>query len=116
MERGSHGRERRKYPRVAFEGEIAAKIHSVSASPIDLSATGVLLEVTRPLTANAVYTLRLDLSPREQLVLKGRVVRNYVHEFDRSGKGDTLVRYRVAIEFETLAHREQAVIQDFIDR
>ena len=90
MKKKRKSKERRQYPRVAFEGDLPAKIFSQAAILIDLSPTGVLLEVPKPLAANSVNTMKIDLGPERQLVLTGRVVRNFVHRFE---KGEDLSGY-----------------------
>ena len=83
--------ERRKNPRVSLEDE-----HSVSVFA-DLSRTGVMLEVSRPLHGE-VARLKLDLGQDRVLDVKGRVVRHYVHGFEVCDDGRTIVKYRVAID------------------
>ena len=116
MKKDRKTKERRQYPRVAFEGDLPAKIFAQAAILIDLSPTGVLLEVPKPLTANSVNTMKIDLGPERQLVLTGRVVRNFVHRFVKGEDGTTMVKYRVAIEFLNLKENEQEALQTFIDQ
>ena len=74
------GAERRKYPRVPLKGEVKGKIHTVSAAPvIDLSVEGASLEVPCALEPKTTYTLRLAVGPTEQLEVKGKVIRSWVH-------------------------------------
>ncbi len=116
MVKKSSADERRKYPRVSFQGGFPAKVFSKGISPIDISATGMLLESPRPLAAKAVKTLRIELGPKRQLLIKGRVVRNYVHSFEKADSEMTVVKYRVAIEFIFPEESEQKELQSFIDR
>jgi c-di-GMP-binding flagellar brake protein YcgR len=110
------GKERRKYPRVSFQDEFPAKVFSKGFAPVDISATGMLLESPRPLAAKAVKTLRIELGPKRQLLITGRVVRNYVHSFEKAASEMTVVKYRVAIEFIFSEEKEQKELQAFIDR
>jgi c-di-GMP-binding flagellar brake protein YcgR len=116
MEKSSSDEERRKYPRVSFQGGFPAKVFSKGISPIDISATGMLLESPRPLAAKAVKTLRIELGPKRQLLIKGRVVRNYVHSFEKADTEMTVVKYRVAIEFIFSEEDDQKELQAFINR
>ncbi len=103
------GRERRKHPRVPLKGEVKGKIHTVSAAPIiDLSVEGALLEVPCALKPRSLYTMRLALSPTEHLEVKGKVIRSYVHGFERNERGETVIKYRAAVQFQAItgAHKE----------
>jgi c-di-GMP-binding flagellar brake protein YcgR len=104
-----NGRERRKHPRVPLKGEVRGKIHTVSSAPvIDLSVEGALLEVPCALTPKSFYTMRLALSPTEHLEIKSKVIRSYVHGFERNAKGETVIKYRAAVQFQAVpdAHKE----------
>ncbi len=103
------GRERRKHPRVPLKGEVKGKIHTVSSAPvIDLSVEGALLEVPCALTPKTLYVMRLALSPTQHLEIKGKVIRSYVHGFERNERGETVIKYRAAVQFQALpdAHKE----------
>jgi len=89
--------ERRKNPRVSLEDEHSVSVFAEPAKAIDLSRTGVMLEVSRPLHGE-VARLKLDLGPDRVLDVKGRVVRHYVHGFEVCDDGRTIVKYRVAID------------------
>lgn len=109
--------ERRKYPRVSFEGgDIPAKLFARGTVPIDLSTTGILVESPRPLTAKASTTIRLELSPDRHLLVKGHVVRNYVHRLDKYTDGSSILKYRVAMEFASLSDKERGELEEFIHR
>ena len=116
MKKDPQTKERRKYPRVAFEGELPARIVSQAAALVDLSPTGVLLEVSKPLAAHSINTMKIDLGPERQLVLTGRVVRNFVHRFEKDDAGVTVVKYRVAIAFLNLEENDQEALCAFIDQ
>lgn len=116
MKHSRKKKERRKYPRVSLEGDLPARVLTPGTVPVDLSATGILLESPRPLTAKAVNTLRLELAPNRQLLIRGRVVRNYVYQLDRSAAGATSVKYRAAIEFLSLTDDDQRMLQSYINR
>ena len=104
-----NGRERRKHPRVPLKGEVKGKIHTVSSAPvIDLSVEGALLEVPCALTPKTLYTMRLALSPTQHLEIKGKVIRSYVHGFERNERGETVIKYRAAVQFQAIPddHKE----------
>lgn len=105
--------ERRKHPRVFFEDTHSVNILAEPTTPIDLSATGVLLEVSRPLSG-AVNHLRLDLGPGREIDLQGRVIRCVVHHFEQCEDGKTILKYRVAIEFVNLEEDVRQILQSYI--
>ena len=52
--------------------------------------------------------MRLALSPTEHLEIKGKVIRSYVHGFERNERGETVIKYRAAVQFQAIpdAHKE----------
>lgn len=112
MAEGSTRHDRRKRPRVPLNGEVQGKIHTVTAAPvIDLSEHGALLEIPCALRPGSLYTLRIPFGEGEEISLRTRVVRCYVHGFERKPSGEAGVRYRTAVEFIALSEREHALLQ-----
>lgn len=110
------GRERRKRPRVSVQGEVLGRIHTSSSAPIlDLSETGALLEVSSVLRPGSIYAVRLPVGPDSVLSLRGRVVRSYVHGFRPQKGGETLVRYRAALEFVETTPQDRALLRGHLD-
>lgn len=112
------GKNRRVRPRVALNGEVQGKIHTTAVAPvIDLSETGALVEVRSVLRPGAVHTLRLPLASGGDLVLRARVVRSFIHGFERTGAADeTPVRYRAALEFIDLTEHDRAALRQRMAR
>jgi hypothetical protein len=111
------GRERRKYPRVPLKGEVKGKIHTVSAAPvIDLSVEGALLEVPCVLEPRTTYTLRLAVGLTEQLEVKAKVIRSYVHGFERNERGETVIKYRAAIQFQAVGDAQKEALHQAVER
>ena len=111
------GAERRKYPRVPLKGEVKGKIHTVSAAPvIDLSVEGALLEVPCVLEPKATYILRLAIGPTEQLEVKGTVIRSYVHGFERNDRGETVIKYRAAVQFQAIGDAQREALHQAVER
>jgi hypothetical protein len=111
------GRERRKHPRVPLKGEVKGKIHTVSSAPvIDLSVEGALLEVPCALTPKTVYTMRLALSPTQHLEIKTKVIRSYVHGFERNAKGETVIKYRAAVQFQAIPDSLKEALYQAVQR
>ena len=111
------GRDRRKYPRVPLKGEVKGKIHTVSAAPvIDLSVEGALLEVPCVLEPKTTYTLRLAVGPTEQLEVKAKVIRSYVHGFERNERGETVIKYRAAIQFQAVGDAQKEALHQAVER
>ena len=111
------GRERRKHPRVPLKGEVKGKIHTVSSAPvIDLAVEGALLEVPCALTPKTLYTMRLALSPTQHLEIKGKVIRSYVHGFERNERGETVIKYRAAIQFQSIADDHKEALYQAVQR
>ena len=102
-------KRQRRAPRVRVDGEVKGRIHTVPAAPvIDLSEGGALIEVPCSLHPGSVYVLRLAGGT---LVLRGRVVRSYVHEVKRIASGETAITFRSALEFEPIADEQRASIR-----
>jgi c-di-GMP-binding flagellar brake protein YcgR len=74
------------------------------------------MESPRPLTATMVTTIRLELGPNRQILVEGRVVRNYVHRLDKFTDGFSVLKYRIAMEFISLSDIEREQLQQFINR
>lgn len=111
------GRERRKYPRVPLKGEVKGKIHTVSAAPVvDLSVEGALLEVPCVLKPKTLYILRLAVGPTEQLEVKGKVIRSYVHGFERNERGETVIKYRAAVQFHAIGDAQKEALSKTVER
>ena len=111
------GRERRKYPRVPLKGEVKGKIHTVSATPVvDLSVEGALLEVPCVLEPKTLYTLRLAVGPTGQLEVKGKVIRSYVHGFERNERGETVIKYRAALQFQAIGDAQKETLHKTVER
>lgn len=108
---------RRKWERVTLGGEVVGRIHTVAAAPVlDLSENGALLEVPCSLRPGTLYALRLLLGPGRQLGLRCRVVRSYIHGFEPKTGGESMVKYRAAVEFVDLQETERTVIQHHLGR
>jgi hypothetical protein len=112
------GKDRRIRARVALNGEVQGKIHTTAVAPvIDLSEMGALVEVRSVLRPGAVHTLRLPLASGGELILRARVVRSFIHGFERSGAADeTPVRYRAALEFIDLSEHDRAALRQQLAR
>ena len=112
-QQSSGGSERRRRPRVPVHGEVMGRIHTVASAPfVDLSESGALLEVTCSLRPGAFYALRFVIPDAgDELVLKTRVVRSFVHGFKTTPGGESLVLYRTAVEFVETTARDKTVLQ-----
>jgi len=112
-----NGRERRRHPRVPLKGEVKGKIHTVSSAPvIDLSVEGALLEVPCALTPKSMYTMRLALSPTQHLEIKSKVIRSYVHGFERNAKGETVIKYRAAVQFQAIPDEHKETLYQVVQK
>jgi hypothetical protein len=111
------GEERRKHPRVALKGEVQGRIHTVASAPVvDLSLSGALLELDCTLRIGAKYSLRLTVNGSQILQLKGKITRSYVHGFDRNEKGETVIKYRSAVEFLELEDSLETALREIVHR
>lgn len=105
-------RDRRLRARVAVHGDVLGKIHSTSPAPVvNLSESGALVEVDCVLRPGTVQILRLPLPGAGELTLRCRVVRSFIHGFDRAPGEESAVRYRAALEFVGLTEEERAVLR-----
>ncbi len=98
--------------RIAVNGEVLGRIHTSASAPvIDLSENGALVEIQSVLRPGAIHTLRLPLGT-EEVALRCRVVRSFIHGFDRTREGEeAVVRYRAALEFVGLTEKEREVLR-----
>jgi hypothetical protein len=100
---------------VALRGEVQGKIHTVASAPIvNLSMAGALVEVPCTLRVGAAYTMRLAIGPDKFVDVKGKVVRSYVHGFDKNEKGETVIKYRAAVQFLDLPVEHQSKLERFL--
>ena len=105
-------RDRRVRARVAVHGDVLGKIHATSPAPVvNLSETGALVEVDCVLRPGTVQMLRLPLRGGGELTLRCRVVRSFIHGFDRAAGEESVVRYRAALEFVGLTDAERAALR-----
>jgi len=110
-------RDRRVRARVAVHGDVLGKIHATSPAPVvNLSETGALVEVDCVLRPGTVQMLRLPLPGAGDLTLRCRVVRSFIHGFDRAAGEDSLVRYRAALEFVGLTDEERTALRAQVER
>ena len=110
-------RDRRVRARVAVHGDVLGKIHATSPAPVvNLSETGALVEVDCVLRPGTVQMLRLPLPGAGDLTLRCRVVRSFIHGFDRAPGEDGLVRYRAALEFVGLTDEERTALRTQVER
>jgi PilZ domain len=105
-------KDRRVRARVAVHGDVLGKIHATSPAPVvNLSETGALVEVDCVLRPGTVQMLRLPLRGGGELTLRCRVVRSFIHGFDRAAGEESVVRYRAALEFVGLTDAERAALR-----
>ena len=105
-------KDRRLRARVAVHGDVLGKIHATSPAPVvNLSETGALVEVDCVLRPGTVQMLRLPLRGAGELTLRCRVVRSFIHGFDRAAGEESAVRYRAALEFIGLSDEERAALR-----
>jgi len=110
-------RDRRVRARVAIHGDVLGKIHATNPAPVvNLSETGALVEVDCVLRPGTVQMLRLPLPGAGELTLRCRVVRSFIHGFDRAPGEDSLVRYRAALEFVGLTDEERTALRAQVER
>jgi len=105
------GRERRQRPRVIVNGEVLSRIHTAAAAPIvNISESGALVEVPVSLRPGTVYVLKVVLGGRD-LTLRSRVVRSQVQGVKAGAGGESVITYRVAVEFVGLGETERAALR-----
>ncbi len=114
MAESSGGGERRKQLRVSSKGGVRGKIHTAASVPIlDLSLSGALLEIPCTLSMGEIYTIRFAIEDRV-LAIKSKVVRSYVHGFDKNERGEMVIKYRAAVQFLAMPDKDQAVLDSYI--
>jgi hypothetical protein len=103
-------RERRKRPRVKLKGQVQGSIQTVvPAAILDISEDGAQVETASMLKPGSLHTLRLAVDPDAPLRLRCRVVRSVLYTFDRAS-GESVARYRVAVQFVELSDTERSAI------
>jgi PilZ domain len=108
-------KDRRKRPRVSLNGEIQGRIHTVAAAPVlNLSEDGALLEVACSLRVGTFYMLRLQLARDAELLVRSRIVRSAVHGFEIKAGGESLVKYRTAVEFVDITGPQKKALQKYL--
>jgi hypothetical protein len=58
--------------------------------------------------------MRLAIGAGGIVDFKGKVVRSYVHGFDKNERGETVVKYRAAVQFQTVPAEHETKLQQFI--
>jgi hypothetical protein len=115
MAEGWSGAERRRHPRVSLNGEVRGRIHTVASAPVvNISVSGALLEVPCTLQIGALYTLRLTIQQGEVLEIKGKIIRSYVHGFAKNEKGETVIKYRAAVQYQSLSDPNRYALETFL--
>ena len=100
---------------MALEGEVRGKIHTVASAPVvNISLTGALLEVPCTLQVGTVYTMHLAIGAAGVVDVKGKVVRSYVHGFEKNEKGETVIKYRAAVQFQAVPKEHETKLQQFV--
>ena len=108
-------KDRRKRPRVSLNGEVQGRIHTVASAPVlNLSEDGAMLEVACSLRVGTFYMLRLQLKRGAELLLRSRIVRSAVHGFEIKAGGESLVKYRTAVEFVDLTDPQRKALQGYL--
>ena len=98
--------ERRRFPRRVVENETVTMSGTLNVQIIDISATGVLLQTTRPVQIGARGSLQMNLAgkPFAADIAVRRVA-------PVSGEPP---RYRVGASFVEIANDHRRLIDDFV--
>ena len=100
---------------MSLNGEVRGRIHTVASAPVvNISISGALLEVPCTLQIGALYTLRLALHQGDVLEIKGKISRSYVHGFAKNEKGETVIKYRAAVQYQTLSDPNRYALETFL--
>ena len=101
---------KREAERVPILGALQGEIMAFQPMLIrQITANGLTIETSVPLRLNSLHDIRLGLGSRT-LVIKGRVVHEYVSEMDHE-----IVTYRSGIEFVEPSDGARGVITEFIE-
>ncbi len=102
-------KERRKYPRIELKRKIVGQIKTgISGIIVDISLTGVLVELTTPLKVGSECNLEIDLNGKI-FSAKGMIERVFVHSL----KEDAVV-YRAGIKFENISKNQIKLLDEYI--
>jgi hypothetical protein len=101
---------------VPVGGEVQGRIHTAHSAPvIDLSVSGALLEVFVALKPGTIYTFRLPVE-QDELTLRAKVVRSQVVGFQKNERGESVMRYRTAVEFVDVAAAQRAQLERHVTK
>ena len=100
---------------MSLNGEVRGRIHTVASAPvINISVSGALLEVPCTLQVGTLYTLRLAIQSGDILEIKGRIIRSYVHGFAKNEKGESVIKYRAAVQYHNLSDPNRYALESFL--
>ena len=103
-------KERRKHPRVQLKKKIVGEIKTgITVTIIDISLTGVLVEVNTPLKIGSKCNLKINLDGKDFNVL-GRVERVYVHSLEKEA-----IIYRAGINFEKISDDQMRILKEYMN-
>lgn len=95
--------ERRRSPRQRLGEPVTARVRTFVGGEIqEVSATGLLMRVRKPLAVGTVYAMRL-VFPDAEVEVCGTVRRCSLVGFDTDEEGDRVRAYGAAIEFDAPA-------------
>jgi len=102
-------KERRKYPRVELKKKVWGKIKTgIDGTIVDMSLTGILVELTTPLKVGSECNLEIDLNDKK-FNAQGKVERVFVHSL----KEDAVI-YRAGIKFENITDNQLKLLSKYI--
>lgn len=92
--------DRRRSPRRKLDEPVTAKVRTFVGGQIqEVSSTGLLMRVRKPLAVGTVYAMRL-VFPDAEVEIFGTVRRCSLVGFDTDEEGDRVRAYGAAIEFD----------------
>ncbi|MCP2519722.1 PilZ domain-containing protein [Candidatus Aminicenantes bacterium AC-335-B20] len=101
--------ERRKYPRVELKKRVPGKIKTgIEGTIVDISQSGVLVEITTPIKIGSECNLEIDLNGK-RFIAQGKVERVFVHSL----KEDAII-YRAGIKFENITNNQLKLLNEYL--
>ena len=110
------GKERRRSPRYPVE-DVSGTLHvSVPARILNLSVSGMAVEIGSPLRVGRSYSVRLRHDAEEEITLTGQVVWCHLRTLSLGSFGERKPIYEAGVSFENTLAPAATALLSFLER
>lgn len=110
------GKERRRSPRFPVE-DVSGTLHvSVPARILNLSVSGMAVEIGSPLRVGRAYSVRLRHDGEEEITLTGQVVWCHLRTLSLGSFGERKPIYEAGVSFENTLSPAAVSLLSFLER